>query len=189
MPRRPRVKVGDVFEIPLSNGKFAYGQYVFADPKMGPLISVFDHITEKSIDDPNELLGSSPKFPPVITGVGAAVRVGLWRVIGTLPITNFKYPKFISTFWDQHTGEASTWYMWDGEKYVRVGRKLPDKLRQLEFLVVWSPYDVMHRIETGEYGFPYGDLIRDNKYVPRPIEPVSKPKGRGDPAYLDKQKK
>ena len=37
-------KVGDIFEIPLSNREKAYGQYLHYS-KMGPLIQVFDLIS------------------------------------------------------------------------------------------------------------------------------------------------
>ena len=171
-----RVRVGDVFEIPLSDGRKAYGQYVFRDKKMGPLVQVFDLITEGDLP-PEEVLerlkSAKPLFPPVITGVFAAVRTGLWKVIGRLPIREFTYPKFVSTFYDQKTGKARIWFLYDGEKDIRIGPELPEEYKQLEFLMVWSPYDVMYRIETGEYPYPYGDLIRYNKFTPRETSPRS----------------
>jgi hypothetical protein len=167
---RKRVRVGDVFEIPLSDGRKAFGHYVFRDEKEGPLIQVFDLITEGEVQ-PEKVLErlkqAKPLFPPVITGVFAAVRTGLWRVIGRMPVQGFVYPKFISTFWDDKTGKARVWFLYDGEKDVSLGLKLPEEYKQLEFLVVWSPYDVVYRIETGEYPYPYGDLIRYNKYTPK----------------------
>jgi hypothetical protein len=33
--------------------------------------------------------------------------------------------------------------------------------------VVWSPADIVERIETGQVPFPYGDLIRANAFAPR----------------------
>ncbi|RME58482.1 hypothetical protein D6779_06370 [Candidatus Parcubacteria bacterium] len=167
---KKRVSVGDVFEIPLSDGRKAYGQYVFRDEKEGPLIQVFDLITEGKVQ-PEQVLErlkmAKPLFPPVITGVFAAVRTGLWKVIGRLPVQEFTYPKFVAAFWDEKTGKAKKWFLYDGKKDIPVGPSLPEEYKRLEFLVVWSPYDVMHRIETGEYPYPYGDLIRYNKFTPR----------------------
>jgi len=167
---RKRARVGDVFEIPLSDGRKAYGQYVFKDKeKMGPLIQVFDLIIEGEIQ-PEQVLerlrNAGPLFPPVITGVSAAVRTGLWRVIGRLPVQGFVYPKFVAAFYDEKTGKARRWFLYDGEKYIPLGPELPEEYKQFEYLVVWSPYDVVHRIETGEYPYPYGDLIRYNKFTP-----------------------
>ena len=67
---RKRLKVGHVLEIPLSMDRKAYGQYVFADKKMGPLFQVFDLITDTAVQVA-ELKGVKAMFPPVITGLRA----------------------------------------------------------------------------------------------------------------------
>jgi Immunity protein 26 len=158
-------KVGDIFEIPLTIGKKGYGQYVCRD-KMGPMIRVFDLITLESprID---EIVKSDQRFPPVITGLFAALRTGFWTRIGHKKIESFVYPGFVSTFFDVKTGKARIWFYWDGEKDTRLGTQLPDEYKDKEFLMVWDPHDVVHRIETGEYPFPYRDLILYNKFTPR----------------------
>ncbi|MHC1783528.1 MAG: Imm26 family immunity protein [Anaerolineaceae bacterium] len=161
------IKVGDVFVIPLSDGRMAYGQYVFKDIKNGPLISVFAKVTENVINDMKELVNTVPLFPPVITGLNAAIRSGMWQKIGKLPVNNFVYPEFVSSYWNDRTGEANSWFIWDGAVYTKIGPILPEELKNLEYLVVWSPFDIMFRIETGEYPYPYGDLIRCNKFTPR----------------------
>lgn len=157
---RKRIRVGDIFEIPLSGGRKAYGQYVFKDKEMGPLIQVFDLITEEEIQ-PDQLIdqlgNAKPLFPPVITGLFAAIRTGLWKVMGHMSIGQFVYPKFISALHENYK-QIGFWYLWDGEKSIRLGRELPDEHKQLEFLVVWDPHDIPHRIETGEN--PYGRLIK-----------------------------
>jgi hypothetical protein len=48
-----------------------------------------------------------------------------------MPVQGFVYPKFISPFWDDKTGKARKWF----------------------------PYNVVYRIETGEYPYLYGNLI------------------------------
>ncbi len=158
-------KIGDVFEIPLSSGKKAYGQYLFKD-KMGPMIQVFDLITENraSID---QLRSAKPLFPPIITGLSAAIRRGFWKIIDNMPVGKFTYPNFVSTLYNEKTGKSGIWYLYNGEKDTRIGPNLPDELKKLEFLIVWSPHDVVHRIETGEYPFPYRDLIMHNEFTPR----------------------
>lgn len=157
--KHSRVKIGDVFVIPLPNGGNAYGQYVFQDKKMGPLVQIFDLITEHKIQV-DQLQETHPLFRPVITGLFAVIRSGLWEIIGTLPVKNFLYPMFISTLENEDTGHAGVWYLWDGEKSLRLGYTVPDEYKDLEFLCVWSPYDISRRIETGEK--PYDTLIRTN---------------------------
>lgn len=164
---RKRPKVGDIIEIPLSHGRKGYAQYVHWDSKVGPLIQVFDFVTHERLDDVMRLDSAQPLFPPVITGLFAAVRTGVWEVIGHLPASGFVYPGFVSTFWDQDTGRARDWYLWDGERSVPLGKELPREHRNKEYLVVWNPTDVATRIETGEYPFPYGDLLRDGQFAPR----------------------
>jgi hypothetical protein len=103
----PSVKIGDIVEIPLSGGRKAFGQYVFMDRKNGPLLQVFDLITDREFDL-ERLRNANPLFPPVITGLFAAVRTGFWRVVGHMPVEEFVYPKFVSTLYNQRTGKART---------------------------------------------------------------------------------
>lgn len=159
------VKLGDIIEIPLENGRKGYAQYVIRDP-MGPMIQVLDFI-QANRPELDAILGAHPLFPPIITGVFAAIRSGFWTKIGNRePIIN-QHPGFISTLYDQKRGEAGIWYFWNGEKSIRLGEKLPEEYKDKEFLMVWDPHDVVHRIETGEYLFPYRDLILHNKFTPR----------------------
>jgi hypothetical protein len=160
-----KMKLGDVVEIPLSNGLKAYGQYVYLDKKMGPLLQIYDRIVPEDINL-EQIYNTKPLFPPIITGLFAAVKNGLWKVVGNLPIRGFKYPGYISTFYDEKTGKASTWHLWNGSEYIRIGDHLPEMYKNFEYLIIWSPYDVVERIETGEYPYPYKDLILHNKFKP-----------------------
>lgn len=169
MSRGRRITVGDIFDIPLTDGRRALGQYVFSDEKYGPLIQVYDLITEEPINIV-QLKAASPLFPPVITGLFAAIRNGIWNVVGHLPIADFGYPCFVSAHYDQRTGRVHYWYLWDGKRPRPIGPRLPEKHKQLEYLVVWSPHDVVHRIETGEYPYPYGDLKTKNEFTPMGAE-------------------
>ena len=155
-----RIRVGDVFQIPLSDGRFAYGQYVYRDNRNGPIIRVFDVITEKEVefDEIRERLEhANLLFPPVITGVFAAVRTGLWKVIGHMSVDDFQYPNFVSVF-DEGYKPLGDWFLITEKDDIRLGKRLPDKYKNLEFLTVWSPYDIVHRIETGENS--YEEMIK-----------------------------
>lgn len=157
---KQRVRVGDIFQIPLSDGRMAYGQYVYRDKKHGPIIRIFDVITEDDVDFDtirDRLVRAQLLFPPVITGVYAAVKTGLWKVIGRLPVDDFEYPKFINVL-DENYHPISDWFLITKDKTIRLGKRLPSKYKNLEILAVWSPYDVVHRIETGEN--PYEKMIK-----------------------------
>lgn len=162
------VRVGDLFRITLSDGRQAIGHYVFRDAKYGPLIQVFRKITNQNdIMNLQEVQDSGYSFPPIVTGLNAAVRTGLWQVIGKMPINNFTYPKFLRSHWNDKTGEVTNWFIYDGEKTVSIGEELPEIYKNYEYLVVWSPYDVILRIETGIVPFPYGEMIKNGRFTPR----------------------
>jgi hypothetical protein len=112
------------------------------------------------------VISSKPLFPPVITGLYAAIKNGSWKVIGHQPVLNFIHPRFLSNLYDPDTGKAGIWFLWDGERDIRIGPTLPPEYKELEFLVVWTPQLVVNRIETGKIPFPYGDLIKNNKFTP-----------------------
>jgi hypothetical protein len=151
-----RPQIGDLFEIPLSDGRKAIGQYVYFDRKNGPLIRIFNFFAPLDqavvLDRINtaELL-----FPPVITGLFAAIRTGIWRIIGHLPVDDFQQPCFVSAFYDERSGNYGTWYLWDGTDYVALGKELPEKYQKLERLVVWHPNNIVMRIETGDNPYEY----------------------------------
>ncbi|MBE7529110.1 MAG: immunity 26/phosphotriesterase HocA family protein [Ardenticatenaceae bacterium] len=147
-----RIQLGDVLEIPLSDGRKAYGQYVFKD-KMGPLVQVFDLITKDNIEL-EQIKNAKLLFPPVFTGLFAAVRGGVWKVIGRIPIEEFKYPGFISVYVGP-SNQVGTWYLWDGKQSIPIGHKLPKEFKQLEQMIVWDPNNLAHRIETGVNPYDY----------------------------------
>ena len=162
------IKIGDVFEITLSDGRRAYGQYIFRD-KLGSMIRVFDVITEQSVSI-DQLKKAGQLFPPLFTGLFAAIRKGYWKKIGYFKVDKFVYPNFVGTNYDEKTGKASIWFLWNGERYIRLGNNLPDEYKNIEYLIVWDPHDVVRRIETGEYPYPYRELILHNKYLPNVVE-------------------
>ena len=97
-----------------------------------------------------QIRAAKPLFPPVLTGLFAAIRTGLWKIVGHVAVENFVYPNFISPLYDSKVGKVRTWYLWNGEKYRHLGRQLPDEYRHLEQLVGWDPHDIPERILTGE---------------------------------------
>lgn len=150
-----RLRPGDVFEIPLSDGRKAYGQYAFKD-KMGPIVLIFQNLTQP--DEEPEIEELDPKkllFPPVFTGLNAAIKANLWKVIVHRPIEKFEYPGFVSAHYNHEVGRYGNWYLWNGEEYRLLGQDLPEKYRSLERLVIWDPMDIVERIESGDNPYEY----------------------------------
>ncbi len=162
------VKIGDVFEVVLSDNRITYGQYVFLDEKFGPLIQVYD-LVDKKLEIDN-LYKAKLFFPPIIAGVNAAVRTGIWKVVGRKKVEKFVYPGFVSTFWDEKTGKAGSWSYWDGKKNNELGCRLPEEYKRYEYLIVWDIQSILNRIEKGIYPFPYKELILFNEFTPKKSE-------------------
>jgi hypothetical protein len=158
-------KIGDIFEIPLTKSRRSYGQYLYFS-KMGPIIQIFDVVSSNEMNV-DQIICSQPLFPPIIVGLFAAIKDKIWKVVGNKPIESFKHPLFVSNEYDQITGEARTWFIWNGQEYIKVGIKLPDRYKKLEFLVVWSSSSVVERIENRRMPFPYYELIQFNKFTPK----------------------
>ena len=161
-----RIKVGDVYRIPLSENRSAYCQYMLRD-RCGPMIRVFDLILNEEEDlDFVRLNVKKLLFPPIIVGLSAAVHKLDWERVGSLPIEKFKYPCFVSSYYHLVTGKAYKWFLWKADKETYIGNKLPRKYRKCEYMMGWSPQDVVRRIETGWYPQEYRDLMDINQFTP-----------------------
>lgn len=159
-----RPKIGDIIEITLSSGEKVYGQYII-ESKFGPIIQVYE---EKKYNPENidNLVNSRLLFPPVIVGLFAAIKNQLWRIVDNRKVIIHGHPKFVSTIWNEKTGEAGIWSIWDGERFTGIGANLPTQYKDLEFLIIWPPQMIVERIETGKMPFPYYDLIQHNRFTP-----------------------
>jgi hypothetical protein len=143
----PHIKVQDCFEIPLSDGRYAYGRYLYRDDRYGPLCEIFSTVSNTPI--PLSQLDTSKRlFPPVYIGFGSFFKDRKWRVIGSVPITDFQFPHFRRSHATK-PGKYDDWIVYDGEKKVMIGSLKPG-MEHLEVLCGWSPQALMKRIETGK---------------------------------------
>jgi hypothetical protein len=143
----PHINIGDCFEIPLSDGRYAYGRYLYWDDNYGPLCEVFSMISNKSISL-SQLDTSKRLFPPVFIGFGSIFKERKWRIIGSLPITSFQFPIFRKSF-SAEPGKHGNWLVYDGTKKTMIGW-LKAGMERLECLCGWSPQLLTKRIQTGE---------------------------------------
>lgn len=61
-------------------------------------------------------------------------------------------------------GSATFWYYWDGSKYHKIGKELPENYKDKEFLIIYPPNMVTERIEKRGIPFPYKELIKYNRF-------------------------
>jgi hypothetical protein len=147
---RQRIKLGDFFQIPLPDGRYAYCQHVNRNDQMGFLVQVFDRLSDHPIKI-EELNESKPLFPPVFVGLQAALSSGRWKRIGNVPVTNFKFPLFRATSATK-PGKYDNWWLFDGQRQQFLGA-LPTELQNLEVEVAWGYEMLEHRIATGNHLF------------------------------------
>jgi hypothetical protein len=145
-----RIKLGDFFEIPLPDGRFAYCQHVNRNDQLGFLVQVLDRISGYSLKFEN-LEGAKPLFPPVFVGLRASVTSGRWKRIGNKPVIDFKFPLSRATSATK-PGTYRNWWLFDGQTQRFIGA-LPAELRSLEVEVVWGDELLEHRIATGHHLF------------------------------------
>lgn len=146
-----RIKVGGCYEIPLSDGRYAYCQYLAWNDQLGCLIRVFGKITNEPIRSVENLCGAGEMFPPVFVGLRTSVRSGRWKFVGRLPIGEFRFPLFRATSATK-PGEYDNWWLWDGKEQRFIGR-LPEELRSLEIELVWGDELLEDRIAYGKNPF------------------------------------
>lgn len=129
--KRRRKKLGDVYAIPLPNGKFAFGR-IFKDAGIG----IYKHIGESIEDVP---MGEDYQF---IVGVYENVlKSGNWTVVENRPFNNEEeaYPP-PSCIIDNISGEYSIYYK--GE----IRRATKSECEGLEIAAVWADNHIIDRI-------------------------------------------
>lgn len=137
---RIKAKIGDIIEIPLSTGQKAFAQFVFKDKENGELIQVKDLILgENSQFEVTNFEKAQPLFKPVITSIYPAIKYHGWKIVDTATVNEFKYPGFLH-------GSSGAWMLWNGEKYIDLGEKIPDMYAECEELISYSTDIIENRI-------------------------------------------
>jgi hypothetical protein len=156
MPKTP--KIGDVLQIPIGQGVFAYGQFVELDPHNGPVVRVFK-LKSDSVPSEDELQQSGLMFPPVIVGINDPVRSGRWKVVRNQPLDSYQPPVFLSGQYHKDGGIA-VWWLINGASETCIGTVLPEEYRTLESVAVWPAEWLEERIRAGTH--PSLDEFRAN---------------------------
>lgn len=132
MKKNVRVKLGDVFEIPLPNGKYAYGR-VYDDAGVG--------IYKKISTSPNSPPIGSREFIFHVGMYSDILKSGEWRIVGNDPFqkgeSEFPPPFFIK---DALSGEFSIYHKGEIKEFSE------EKCKNLEEAAVWDSYHIVERI-------------------------------------------
>jgi hypothetical protein len=154
-PKRKGVRilaaVGDVIEIPLSNGRFVYAQYVGLWPQgAGPLIRIFSPIRPHPVDSVSQIDTRTELIPPVFIGLNPPIRSKQWKVIGTLPVEDFVCPTFRDTS-DLTEGRKLDWKLLHPDGTSEFIGELPESKRHLGYAYTHSSYTLNEQLIGGRY--------------------------------------
>lgn len=160
---RARIRVGDVFAVPLGDGRYGYVHYLKEHPMRGPLLRVFDVVTVEPLATVEPLKNAGEMFGPIHGSFWIAVKNGSWPFVGNLGVGEFEWPTMISGHFDSLIKKMHLWFLIHEEIDERLGPFLPRKYRNLEYAMIWSPESIEYRMSTGElppsasYWLPFED--------------------------------
>jgi hypothetical protein len=145
-----RIILGDLIEIPLSQGRLAYAQFVYNNrepPGFGHVVRVLPGIFDRRPENLGRLVQQSERFVTYFPAQ-AAVRLGMVTNVANeeIPERCRTLPLFRACNRNFKTGEK-TWYLCDG-KDTRLG-KLPQKYYDLPIERLVSFDTLVEQIESG----------------------------------------
>jgi len=166
--KKVHIKIGDIFSVKITENKKKYFQLIAFD--IAQLNSDVIRAFEKTypIDaklDSMEIINDSVEFyAHCIIRLG--VKIGLWEKAGfSADVGKLTHILFRGTSdygikkGEQPVKVSHNWYIWKlGDKnFTNVGR-LQGECRKAEIGLVMNPYDIIDRIQTGNYKGSYPDF-------------------------------
>ena len=149
-------KIGDVFEVKLSDTEKKYMQYVVSDLTQlnSDVVRVFSKLYP---------IDNKPSLEEIVSDdvqfyVHCATKLGLkkecWSLYGNIPVVG-DYSKVIfrcsEDYGNPQVQVSEDWYIWHiNGNFIDVG-KLPPKYYQSYIGVICSPQSILDYVRTGEY--------------------------------------
>jgi hypothetical protein len=145
MPKQARI--GDVVEIPTQRG-LAYGHYALRHQQMGALLRILPGFFPERPTDFCELVKQPPRFVTFFP-VGAAIHRGIFEVVANIavPESAQTLPLFKACGHIDRQGRVRDWWLWDGERERRIGRRLCREHRPLPFREIINDTLLIERLE------------------------------------------
>ena len=149
-------KVGDVFEVKISDHEKKYMQYIVSDLTQlnSDVVRVFSKIYNIQ-DNPSleEIINGEVQFYlHCVTKLG--IKMGCWTLYGnTSEVGNYSNVVFLCSedYGNPQVKVSYDWYVWhiNGD-FIDVG-KLPSRYYQSYLGIICSPQSTLDYIRTGEY--------------------------------------
>lgn len=152
------ISSGDIFEVPLNNGKKGYFQFLYKDDyyMAGHVIRAFQYYIKQEQNIKVETLTNySIKFI-AHTRVFQGLIDGLWNKVGNIPIeSDFEQPVFRQTN-DTYAKvkKSNNWFIWQftPDNRTNIG-ELTDEFKNLPVSGILPPFAIVKWLETGWHGF------------------------------------
>ena len=156
---RERIKPllrGNIYQIPLSDGRFAYCQYLatqsqYPDP-IGKQCAFFRQIFEKPVDV--EQIDMTLLFCPLLfVQLSAAIKEASWTLVGRKDPLEYDLPTYRHTpqIVSGQRGKLRGWMLISPSQRTYVDQ-LPDECRELEFYWSSGYVGLDRRLRTGSKG-------------------------------------
>lgn len=159
MAKGVRIRLGDVFEVPLADGSFGYVQYIADDTSMldSYVIRAFRGCHPPSaLPSLEELASHEVQFFAHVF-LKLCVKFGHWKKIGTGPLPD-KIDVMFRASWDDGNPDIKVsrrWYVWRANEPLRDVGELKAEYQNAEIGCV-LPFDaIAERILTGAYVMVY----------------------------------
>ena len=157
MAKRVRKLPGDIFKVPLGEGKVGYVQYLAIDETMlhSNVIRAFQTHYDETDKPDLEAVAAGPVQFHAHVFLGAALKFYAWEKVGKAP-----YPKTVDVlfrssgdFGSPEVKISHKWYIWRINQPKRYVGSLTKKYQHAEIGVVIAPQNIAERMRTGFYNF------------------------------------
>lgn len=156
---RVKTRIGDVFSVKLDSGTKRYFQFVANDVTQlnSDVIRAFRKAYPVDASpDLTVVVGGEVEFY-AHTMVNLGIRMGCWEKVGRAAEVGEVDVLFRNSddSGDPHAKISHKWYVWRiNQPFVYVG-KLEGERKKAEIGIVLNPRDIVDRMQTGQYRFPY----------------------------------
>ncbi len=158
-----RVKVGDIFEVPLENDTKGYLQYIGEDASQlyGKVVRVFKkRYSMSESPDLDDVIRGEVEFYSHVLDMNFGVKDGMWSRVGNSSDIGDEKDAFFRTSSDYSKiplKVVTRWSLWRMNEEPWSVDVLSDELAKAEVGSVMWPIRVVERMKTGIYQFKKSD--------------------------------
>lgn len=159
MTKRVRRNLGDIFSVPLEDGKTGYVQYLANDTTMlgGDVLRVFEtHYDVSDVPALAEIIAGPVQFYTHVF-LNAALKFFEWEKVGSA-----KFPDRVDVLFRSSADNGNPdmrvskkWYIWKINEPQKFIGTLSPEYQSAEIGMVMAPQNIANRMLTGSYGIVY----------------------------------